>query len=272
MNSLVDGINTGLSLLVDLLLRPFMGLSPFLGLFAVSVLAGVLLLYLYGKVSAQSSIRALKREIFANLQEVVLFRHDISVMLRAQGRLFRCSALYFAYAFPALIVLMIPCLLLLAQLNLHFGVRSLRPGETALLRIKLSSPTLLHGVSLEVSPDIDASPAVRSPSDGEVAWRLRPLQPETAWYKLKIGKNEVRRDLVAGGRVEPLVSGSWLDRLMYPSSGWKELSALAVEELSLAYPPAEVSFLGFDFNWIVVFFVVSLLAGLLASKFLKVEI
>ena len=178
MNSVIDAVNSGASLLVGLLLRPFLGFSPFLGLFVVSALAGVVLLYLYGKVSAQKKIRALKRQIFANLQEVVLFRHDIGIMLRAQGRLFKCSALYFAYAFPALIVLMIPCLLVLAQLNLYFGVRTLQPGETALLKIKLSSPAKIREVSLETSQNLEVSPAVRSPADGEVAWRLKALEYE----------------------------------------------------------------------------------------------
>ena len=272
MNSLIDAINTGASALVDLLLWPFMGFSPFLGLFVVSALAGVVLLYLYGKVSAQKKIRILKRDIFANLQEVVLFRHDIGVMLRAQGRLFKCSGLYFAYAFPALIVLMIPCLLVLAQLNLYFGVRTLEPGESALLRIKLSSPALVRDVSLETSSNLEVSPAVRSPSDGEIAWRVRPLEGSQAWYKIKVGKGAVQREIGMSGKLEPVVSHSWLARLMYPASGWQELSAIAVDELSFAYPAGEVAFMGLSFNWILVFFVVSLLAGLVASKYLKVEI
>ena len=272
MNSLIDALNTGASALVGIVLEPFMGFSPLLGLTVVSALAGIALLYLYGKVSAQKKIRALKREIFANLQEVVLFRHDVGVMLRAQVRLFKCSGLYFAYAFPALIVLMIPCLLVLAQLNLYFGVRALQPGETALLKIKLSSPAKIREVSLESSPGLDVSPAVRSPSDGEVAWRVRAIEPQTGWYKLKVGKGEFRRDIPTGGKLEPIVSHSWLERIMYPASGWQELSSLAVEELSLSYPSGEISFMGIGLNWILVFFVVSMLAGFVASKFLKVEI
>lgn len=272
MNSVIDAVNSGASLLVGLLLRPFLGFSPFLGLFVVSALAGVVLLYLYGKVSAQKKIRALKRQIFANLQEVVLFRHDIGIMLRAQGRLFKCSALYFAYAFPALIVLMIPCLLVLAQLNLYFGVRTLQPGETALLKIKLSSPAKIREVSLETSQNLEVSPAVRSPADGEVAWRLKALESDSAWYRLKVGKEEFQREIVSNGRLEPVISRSWLERLLYPAASWRELSSLTVDELSVAYPAGEVSVMGFAFNWILVFFVVSLLAGLVASRFLKVEI
>ena len=272
MNSIIDALNAGASALVGLLLKPFMGFSPFLGLFVVSALAGVVLLYLYGKVSAQKKIRVLKREILANLQDVLLFRHDVGIMLRAQLRLFKCSGLYFAYAFPALIVLMIPCLLVLAQLNLYFGVRALQPGETAMLKIKLSSPAKIREVSLESSPGLEVSPAVRSPADGEVAWRVRALEPVAGWYRLQVGNGQVRRSLGTGGKLEPVVSHSWLERLMYPASGWRELSAMAVDELSFSYPAGEVSFMGIGLNWILVFFVVSLLAGLVASRFLKVEI
>lgn len=275
---MVDLINQACGFVVGLLLAPFAKLDPFWGLLVASALSGVVLLMIYGKVSNQQKIKALKQKIYANILETVLYRHDLGLSLRAQGRLLKCSALYLLLAIPPLIVLLVPCLLLLAQLNLYYSNRGLEAGESAILKVSLADEKIIRDITLDASPGLEITPPVRSLTDKEIAWRVTAKSTEPQWFALKVGNGsaELREEVhIRGqdGRINAILSKDWLTRLFYPVDKLgASLAALPFRELSLSYPARDFNFLGFELNWLVVFFVVSLLSGVVASRYLKIEI
>ena len=278
MNSVVDLVSAAFSWAIDLLLWPFSSLAPIWGLLFISALSGVVLLYLYGLVSSQEKIRAVKREIGANLLESVLYRHDLALTLTAQRRLLGGALKYFLYAVPALVVLLVPCLLLLAQLNLRFGSSALQAGNAAILRLKLTDQAQLEKVSLLPSAQMEISEPLRVAGQSEIMWRIKPAAPGT--HLIKINFEALNQDLndtlYSWGAEYPRVFTGfyrdWLERLLYPAKPLAAFSAFPVQELSLQYPVQHYSIFGFRMHWLLVFFLVSLLSGLVASRVMGVEI
>ena len=68
--------NKLLTLLFGLLFRPFQSFDPIWALIFISLVAGVLMLWLFGKVSNQETIRAVRDRIRGNLLGVRLFGDD----------------------------------------------------------------------------------------------------------------------------------------------------------------------------------------------------
>lgn len=276
MNSVVGTLNSILTAVTDALLWPFAKLPPIWGLAALSLLSGVLLLLLYGRISNQAGIRRIKRKIGAALLEAVLYRHDVGLSLRAQLRMFGYGAVYFAYAVPPIIVLAVPCVLLLAQLNLRYNSSGLAAGRPAILRVELDNPNYLDSISLTEVRGVEVTPRLRIADESAVLWRVTP-RDETAALTVVVDTNNekhAQRVGLAKDRTQLLPARQvkqWWAGLLYP--GMQLLpGASPIREISLAYPETRYRFLGLQWHWLVLFLVLSILSGLAASKVLGVAV
>ena len=91
MAQVVGILNSLLTRLFDALLWPFRGLHPIWALLAVSSVTGLVMLWIFGKVSDQEAVRAVRDKIRGNLIGVRLFGDDIRVMFRLQGTILRAT-------------------------------------------------------------------------------------------------------------------------------------------------------------------------------------
>ncbi len=276
MNSLVDGLNAATSEIVDFLLWPLAGYSDWLKLIWISVLSGIVFLLIYGAVSSQKRIKEIKRKIYAALFEVVLYRHDLKTSLRAQGRMFYCGLVYFLIAVPPILVLLVPCLLLLSQLNLRFAYRPLHSGEQVLLKAKVEDRRLLYRVELEVPQSVEASPALRIPETSEVMWRLQSKESKPAEFNLKLGDTgkSLKQPLALADGLKTIASEShrdWWWRILYPDVSLSPVSEL-LSAVSISYPEQQHSLFGLQMHWVIIFAIVSILSGIVASRIFAIEI
>jgi hypothetical protein len=277
LTSLLFYFNLALAWLLGLIAWPFELVSAWLALFVISALAGVGLLWLFGRVSAQDKIRAVKKQIMASVIESVLFRHDIALCLRAQWRMLLLGLQYFARAVPPLLILAVPCLVLLAHLNLRYGYHGLNPGTSALLTVKVRDPNSLETLSLEgTATGLELIGPVRIPEQREAVFRLDSKTVGISEFQLKLDNARVasltipvQSQVVNGNKYSFQLASSALGMLLYPSS--QQLPA-AIESVFLELPEQDYSLLGFQLHWAIFFFVISLLAGLVASKRLGVAI
>jgi hypothetical protein len=136
---LLNRVMTGL---FDLVFLPFRSIDPMWGLTVVSLLAGVLMLWIFGKVSDQSAISLVRDRIRGNLIGIRLFGDDLGMLFRLQGKIFRQTLTYLRYAMVPMLIMLVPVLLILTQLNLRFDLRPLDPGDTTVVTatLRVASP------------------------------------------------------------------------------------------------------------------------------------
>ena len=278
MNSAVIPLNSALTKAVDLALLPFAGVAPVWGLLALSLVSGVLLLLIYGRISNQAGIRRIKKGISAAMLEAVLYRHDIKICLRAQCRMFGCGFLYFAYAVPPIIVMMLPCVLLLAQLNLRYNTLGLPAGTSAILRVKVDNLNYIDTITIADAKGVDVTPRLRVRGTGEVLWRLTPRpsggEAEVTLAVGNRGEAYAQKVALPSGATRPIsakIVKGWWWALLYP--GEKPIPpASPISEISLSYPEARYGLLGLHWHWMVLFLVFSILSGLAGSKVFGVAV
>ena len=271
--SLFNRLLTGL---FDLVFLPFRALDPLWGLAVVSFVAGVLMLWIFGRVSDQERIRDVRERIRGNLIGIRLFGDDLALLFRLQLRIFRQTVTYLRHAMWPMVVLFVPVLLILTQLNLRFAARPLAPGETTVLTLELRQGSALdQEVVLHVPPGVTVeTPAVRIPSRREVAWRLRVDEPGRHRVTLEAGGQRVEKELVAGGRwadVSTLRTAGLVDALLYPGEPLID-RASPIAAIEVRHAPLALSLFGFGVDWLVFFFVASLVSGFAFRRLLGVEI
>jgi hypothetical protein len=173
----------------------------------------------------------------------------------------------------------VPALIILIQLNLHYGLRPLAIGESALVKVTLRDPAALTGitgVTLQSPPNLKVeTEGVRIGELKEISWRVRAIAPGRFDLVVSDGKTVVTKKAAVGGRMEgvsPLRTGAhWVRNLLYPDET-PIGSSSAIESIEILYPELDVTFLGWHVNWMILFFVLSLVFGYMFKGVLGVQI
>ena len=277
MVTVIDITNRVLTPIFDLVCWPFLALPPIWAMTAISLVSGVVMVWIFGKVSDQDTIKRVREQIRGNLIGVRLFQSDIGIVLRLQRRIFGDTFRYMRYALVPMVVLLIPVVLIMTQLNLRFAARPLEPGEPALIKAYVRDSAVLEGeVSLDVPDGITVeTPGVRIPSTREVAWRVRVNASGDHRLRVRVGDQTVETRLIAGdqwGAVPQRRTGRGMfDTLLYP--GEPPIPGNhPVEAVEIVYPPLELGIFGWSVNWLVAFFVLSLAFGFAFKDLLGVEV
>src|SRR5262249_40049636 len=136
---LVSLVNSILRGAVDLALAPFRSLPALVGLAAVSLVVAVFMLLVLKRVSDQQRLAGVKRRITACLFEIRLFSDDLPAIFRAQGEILRHNLTYMRLSLSPkiLLAMVVPVVLLVVQLQFHYGYEGLRPGQTVLVKVNL---------------------------------------------------------------------------------------------------------------------------------------
>ncbi|NKB89729.1 MAG: hypothetical protein GKS06_16050 [Acidobacteria bacterium] len=254
LNSVLGGV-------FDILLLPFRSLPPMIGLVVISALCSVGMLLGYKATSNQPAIEAVKRKIAAGLFEIRLYNDDIVAILKAQGAILRDNLRYLGLNMVPMVFMMVPFVLVIAQLQFHYGYEGLEANEPVLLQV-----TLQEGASSDVSlelPDgvrLDA-PAVRMAALPGTAWRLVPESSGSYELGIIVGSERLTKTLVVDDTVtrrSPFrLAPSFLNQLLYPAEPPLPADSAAVE-IALHYPDRELSVLGFGQHWLVWFFLLTI--------------
>jgi uncharacterized membrane protein (DUF106 family) len=265
--------------LFDLVFLPFRSLHPVWGLTIVSLVTGLIMLWLWGKVSDQDAIKLVRDRIRGNLIAIRLFGDDLGLLFKLQGRIIGQTLVYMRYALFPMLILIIPVILILTQLHLRYEARPLLPDEQAVVKVELREDVPVDGaVRLEVPAGVAVeTPPVHAARIHEVSWRIRAEEPGEYELKVHTAGGVLGKELRVGeewGPTSPRRTGmGFLDLLLF--SGEDPIpEASPVARIDVTYPAQDppLTVFGFGVHWLIFFFVASLAFGFLFKKPFGVEI
>lgn len=259
-------LNTVLRALFDALLFPFRGLHPLVGLGVVSLVVAIGMLFVFKWTSNQKALDAVKRRIHASLFEIRLFNDDFRAIMRAQFDILRHNLHYVSLSFVPLLWMIVPLILVMAQLQFHYGYQGLELGQPVLLKVELQEKGQATRPAIELEAPagikVEAGP-VWIPAEGELAWRIAAEQKGDYELTFKLDGAtytktvRARDEVVRRSTLRP--GGSFVDQLLYPAEAPLPSEA-PIKAIELAYPPGDAGIAGWDneLTWMGVFFVLSL--------------
>jgi len=242
---------------------------------AISIVVGLLMVVLFRYTSNQKAIRIAKDQLKAHLLAVRLYQDQLPVVLASYGRILRGTGHYLRLAFTPLLIVILPLTFLIVQLDRYFGWTPLAPGQSFLVTARASTAEDLDTLSLQLPDELKTTaPAVHIPADKEVVWRVEAAKDGAYDLNVSAPDHVAEKSLLVSSalaRVSP-------ERLQAPY--WKRVfvsgeSALAggpVQSIAIDYPVRTIVFAGLEWNWIWLFFVLSLAAGFLFKSILGIEI
>jgi uncharacterized membrane protein (DUF106 family) len=272
-------INTIFNAIFNTLFAPFRGMNPWVAMLVVSLLTGIFMIFIYKLTSNQAGIAKTKNLIKAHLLELRLYKDSMSTSFRSYGSILWCNLKYIGHALRPMLVMIIPMVLILIQLNAWFGYRSLREGEPFLLKVKLAEGRDPMQTNLEVAPspayDVE-TPALRMQEEREIDWRLKPKQSGLHEIAFTLDGSKVVKTLAVKqkplSRISPLKPGRRFFDLAFNPSEPALAKDTPIQSIEVAYPEARLVFLGIRFHWLVAFFLLSIVFGFGLKGVFKVEI
>jgi uncharacterized membrane protein (DUF106 family) len=241
------------------------------------------MLLVFRFASDQGQLEAVKRRIHACIFEIRLFNDDLRAIIRAQAEILRHNLSYLRLTIKPMLWMIVPIVLLIAQLQFHYGYRGLEPGDSAVLTVTFREGPAATGnsgdkpaFSLVAPPGLTVeTPAVWVPSLKVLSWRLGAERPGA--YELEVrseGEVHTKSVLVSKAvrrrspiRMEP----GFFNQLLYPAEDPLPKGSL-VESIELAYPESEIDVFGWRLHWLIVFFVLSIVFAFSLKRFFGVTI
>ena len=134
MNHPVVPIQQVLNKTYGILFVPFQSGNPIRLLLWLSFLTAVLVLVVYKFLSSQEAIGKTKDRLKALILEIRLFQEDPVLMGRAVRALLATNLTYLRLNMKPFLIVFVPLLLMLVQMESRFGYRPLLPKESAVVR------------------------------------------------------------------------------------------------------------------------------------------
>jgi len=242
----------------------------------ISIVVGLVMVVVFGYTSDQKAIHAAKDRLKAHLLALRLFQDQIPVVLRSYGRIVLATGHYLRLAFKPLLFVIVPITLLMVQVDRYLGSEPLATGQSFLVKVRMATPDALNEASLHVPDGMAISaPAVHVPSESEVAWRIVAQRQGEYMIDVETAEQTFAKRVVVGSGVSRLspvrLRGRFWKRIFL--SGEPALPENnQIEAIDVQYPSRNIAFAGFEWNWIWLFFVLSLAAGFLFKSILGIEI
>ncbi|MBI5118202.1 hypothetical protein HZA56_17130 [Candidatus Poribacteria bacterium] len=262
----------------DVALSPFGAVSPLWGLLAVSIVTGVIMVLVFKHTSNQQAIRKTKDKISAHFLEVRLFKDDLALMLDSQIRILRCTLTYMKYSVAPMLVMIVPVILIMAQLGIRYDRRALKPGENAIVKVTCDDSVSIGDipVSVETADGLRLeTPLLHIPAQREVDFRVGAVTEGEHAVSVRFGDEQLKTPIIVSNKVQRVYPVRSRPGLMAAvlAPGQRPLpDSSKLKEIRIEFPSQELAVFGWRTNWLVIFFVASILAGYLLKGVFKVSL
>lgn len=239
--------------LLDVILYPFSFIAEFWGIFFLSVLMSVLILYIYKWVSSPALVKRTKNQIKANILAIRIYKDLWRVILLSFGKSLYYTGKYFLLNF-APVLLIVPILFpVFVQMDIRYGLDSFKPGES--ITVKAAFLSSIDDKNIQLLEDshfkLKMNP-VFIKALNEVNWKLEILKPGSTHLRIQDGEQIFEKELQIGASRLPhanriMNESSWA-HFIYPSEPL--LPAGSLRSISIHYPGKDITFAGITLNWL----------------------
>jgi hypothetical protein len=166
---------------------------------------------------------------------------------------------------------LVPFVLFFAQILFMSGYPGLEAGQQVLLTAHVRAGATAADVPrLETPPGIRAdTDAVWFPAAQDVMWRITPQSPGDYELRLHAGGQTLTKTLHVSSRVArrspSRLEAGQVNEILYPAEPPLPADA-PLTTISIPYPEREIDVLGWKLNWLVVFFVLSIVFAFVLRK------
>jgi uncharacterized membrane protein (DUF106 family) len=250
--------------------------APLVLVFLLSIVIGFLMVIVFRYTSDQKAIRTAKDRLKAHLLAVRLFQDQIQVVLVSYWRIVLSTGHYLRLAFMPLLYVSVPLIFLIVQVDRYLGYTPINVGQSFLVKARLADTATLERAELQLPSGLSVTaPPVHVSAHNEIVWRVLPENSGRRDLEVTAGDQSFSKSLEVSGGIKRIsqvrLRDRWWERIFV--SGELALPANSpVKSITIDYPERTIAFAWLEWNWIWLFFVLSLIFGFFFKTILGIEI
>lgn len=271
--------NTIFGKLFEVLFLPFKNMNPWIPMIVISLLTVALVLFIYKYTSNQEGIKKTKNRIKAHLLELRLFQDSMSVSLKAQGNILRANFKYLGYNSKPLLVMIIPFILIVVQLDFWFAYESFSLKQNTILRVKLGEEISLMDMKIDIKTSsgiVLETPPLRIEESNEINWRIRAEEIGVHEITITADGQEYTKSFSVGqnklNRLSPLRTRKNFFRELFNPAESPLPKSSPIEFIEITYPSKKMNLFGLRIHWIIAYLALTFIIGFSLKGFFKIEI
>jgi len=252
----MDAVNAAMKRLFDLLWAPLSAAPLWVGLLVLGVAFGVLALLAMKYTTDPKRVSRFKDRYQGHILAIKLFRDSFSVVIGSLAKTLAWIGAYLTEQFKPMLVMLVPFMLLFAQMVVRLSYRPLDVGTAAIVTIDLAPETPANEVDVKLGLPpglVQAGTAVREPTRQRVVVPIKATQPGAHVLQVTCGGETVEKTIHAGDldgppAVSPMRTNDFVDRVLYPgepSFG----DASRFRSIALTYPIRPLPCFGVDLSF-----------------------
>ncbi len=279
----MDFVNRIASSVYSVLEAPLGFLAPELRLVLISGIFGIIALVLFKFISFQKGVKEVKDKIKGGIIAIRIYQNDLGEVSKNVGMVLLRNIKYLAMNFLPILPLMVPFVLLAAQLVTHYGFAPLPveegvKGTVVELAMKAGEESQVSGMSIELPDTLEArTPLVRNSFKG-LAWiEVAPTAPgeQSLAFVLadgtRVEKSIHTGELKDGVALQPERVAGFLPAWLWPAED--TLKGTPVETIKFVYPERELRWMpDGPVGVLLTLLVASMAFGVLILKPLNIQI
>ena len=252
----MDAVNAAMKAMFDVLWTPFDAAPLWVGLLVLGVAFGVVALLAMKYTTNQKRVGHFKDRYQGHILAIKLFRDSFSVVIGSLVKTLGWIGAYLGEQFKPMLVMLVPFMLLFAQMQMRLGYRPLDVGAPVLLTIDLAPGLSAEEMALELGLPAGLetrAKMVREPTENRVVVPIAATAAGAHVLKLTCGGETVEKLVHAGSidgapMVMPVRSNDFFDQLLYPGEDSFGASS-KFRRIALAYPVRPIDCFGFDLSF-----------------------
>jgi uncharacterized membrane protein (DUF106 family) len=262
----MSALNSVLRILFDFVISLLSGFPAIVGVAILSLVTAIGMLLVFRYASNQEKMAEVKSRIHACVFEIRLFNDDLRAILRAQAEILRHNGTYISLTIKPMLVMIVPIVLLIAQMQFHYGYTGLEPGEDAVLTVffneNLDSGNNKPNVQVEAPEGLAVETgSVWIPAKHEMSWRVGAEKFGEYELKIDLGGEVVTKSVLVSDaiarRSPNRLAPEFFNQLLYPAEDPLPKGS-PIRSIEFDYPDEEVGLFGFRLHWLIWYFILSI--------------
>ncbi len=272
---LISRLNAVFTAVSAWIIGPIMCLPSWLSCAVLAGMTALLILVIYKYTSNQKAIQRIRNRIKANLLAMRLYKDSLQVTLAAQWELFKAGVALLLNSLIPLAVMLMPMIMILAQLQSWYGYEPLAPGAEAVVTVQLDSGESLSSVRIDsISGAHIVTGPVRIQSLCQATWMIRADKADGGKITFQVDDKKFEKSLALGKgqytQISPLRPSPIItDVLLYPVERPFNGDS-TVQSITVGYPQRAWK-AGITHSWMADFFIMSCALALLLKNVVKVS-
>jgi len=270
----------------DLLWAPLAKTSYYIDFIIISAISALIFLVIFKKTSNQERIRHYKNKIFAHILEIRLYKDQPILTIRIIFNILKYNLIYLRYSLVPILIILPLVLMISVQLNNRYGYLPIKKGDSFIIQAEIDKTSMIGIGNTLAKIQCDTSkgilietPSMVIESEASIFWRAKVINstdnPQFCQISISGKKDTVRKTIYttfSKRRFSPERTKWHLKNFLLSNAEDFISKTSTFEAVSVDYKRAVYPFLAWDTDPIVLYFILTLILGLVFKPMLRVSI